>query len=68
MLEIAKTVTDPLVIADNDTMGVSTAKKIASRYWLGEADEDFNDTEQRLGTASVADTLRPFLEVECVAS
>jgi putative DNA primase/helicase len=68
MLEIAKTVKDPLVIADNDTMGVNTAKKIASRYWLGEADEDFNDTEQRLGTASVADTLRPFLEVERVAS
>jgi putative DNA primase/helicase len=61
MLEIAKTVTDPLVIADNDTMGVNTAKKIASRYWLGEAGEDFNDTEQRLGTACVADTLRSFI-------
>jgi phage/plasmid primase-like uncharacterized protein len=61
MLEIAKTVTDPLVIADNDLMGVNTAKKIASRYWLGEAGEDFNDTEQRLGTACVADTLRSFI-------
>ena len=61
MLEIAKTVTNPLVIADNDLMGVNTAKKIASRYWLGEAGEDFNDAEQRLGTAGVADTLRPFI-------
>jgi putative DNA primase/helicase len=61
MLEIAKTVTDPLVIADNDVMGVNTAKKIASRFWLGEADEDFNDTEKRLGTTCAADTLRPFL-------
>jgi putative DNA primase/helicase len=61
MLEIAKTVTDPLVIADNDEMGVNTAKKIASRYWVGEAGEDFNDTEKRLGTTCVADTLRPFL-------
>jgi putative DNA primase/helicase len=61
MLEIAKTVTDPLVIADNDTMGVNTAKKIASRFWLGEAGEDFNDMEKRLGTTCAADTLRPFI-------
>jgi len=61
MLEIAKTVIDPLVVADNDAMGVSTAKKVASRYWIGEADEDFNDTEQRLGTVKVAESLRVFL-------
>lgn len=35
MLEIAKSMRDPLVIADNDVMGVATAKKIASCYWLG---------------------------------
>ena len=61
MLEIAKAVRDPLVVADNDPMGVATAKKIASRYWVGEANEDFNDTEQRLGTAGVAESLRCFL-------
>ena len=61
MLEIAKSVRNPLVIADNDAMGVATAKKIASRYWVGEAGEDFNDTEQRLGTASAAESLRCFL-------
>jgi putative DNA primase/helicase len=61
MLEIAKTVSDPLVVADNDPMGVSTAKKVASRYWVGEANEDFNDTEQRLGTVGVAESLRCFL-------
>jgi len=63
MLEISKTVTNPLVIADNDQMGVNTAKKIASRYWLGEAGEDFNDTEMRIGTAAAAESLRSFLEV-----
>ena len=65
MLEIAKGLRNPLVIADNDASGTGegVAKKIASRYWLGEAGEDFNDAEQRLGTAGVADTLRPFLAV-----
>ena len=61
MLEIAKNVRDPLVIADNDAMGVATAKKIASRYWVGEAGEDFNDTEQRLGTVGAAESLRCFI-------
>ena len=61
MLEVAKGLRDPLVIADNDPMGVSTAKKIASRYWLGEAGEDFNDTEQRIGTQLAAESLRMVL-------
>lgn len=61
MLEIAKNLRDPLVIADNDPMGVATAKKIASRYWVGEAGEDFNDTEQRLGTVRAAESLREFI-------
>jgi len=60
MLEIAKTVQDPIVIADNDAMGTGTAKKIASRYWLGEAGEDFNDYEQRVGVQTAAESLRPF--------
>lgn len=61
MIEVAKGLRDPLVIADNDPMGVATAKKIASRYWVGEAGEDFNDTEQRLGTALTAESLRGFI-------
>jgi putative DNA primase/helicase len=61
MLEIAKNLRDPLVIADNDSMGIATAKKIASVYWLGEAGEDFNDTEQRIGTQLAAESLRGFL-------
>ena len=60
MIEIAKNLKDPLVIADNDPVGVKTAKKIASCYWVGEAGEDFNDAELRLGTAGVADSLRAF--------
>jgi putative DNA primase/helicase len=50
MLEIAKNAVNPLVVADNDAVGVRTAKKIASAYWVGEASEDFNDCELRLGT------------------
>jgi len=42
-------------------MGISTAKKMASRYGVGEANEDFNDTEQRIGTVAVAESLRCYL-------
>jgi len=61
MVDIALSLGNPLVIADNDETGVRSAKKIASTYWLGEAGEDFNDTEQRLGTEEVAESLGNFL-------
>ena len=61
MVEIASSLENPLVIADNDETGVRSAKKIASTYWLGEAGEDFNDAEQRLGTELVAESLRRFV-------
>ena len=61
MLEVGRQLENPLVIADNDAIGISTAKKIASRYWIGEAGEDFNDTEQRIGTELAAESLRGFL-------
>jgi putative DNA primase/helicase len=61
MLEVAKGLPDPLVIADNDPIGIATAQKIAPHYWVGEAGEDFNDAEQRIGTASAADSLRLFV-------
>lgn len=60
MIEIAKNLDKPLVIADNDPVGIKTAEKIASCYWVGEAGEDFNDAELRIGTAGVADSLRVF--------
>jgi putative DNA primase/helicase len=60
MLEIAKTVQNPIVIADNDDMGIGTAKKIAPHYWVGEAGEDFNDFEQRVGVQAAAESLRSF--------
>jgi putative DNA primase/helicase len=60
MLEIGQSVADPVVIADNDDMGISIAKKIAPRYWLGEAGEDFNDFEQRVGVQAASESLRPF--------
>jgi len=61
MVEVAAGLKDPLVIADNDEMGVRSAKKIASHCWLGEAGEDFNDAEQRIGTEAVAESLRGLL-------
>jgi len=61
MLEIAKGLDNPLVVADNDPVGVTTAKKIASRYWIGEAGEDFNDYELRCGTYQAGKSLAPLL-------
>jgi len=47
MVEIAKGKNNPLVIADNDEVGVKTAQKIG-QYWLSDTDgEDFNDAHQR---------------------
>jgi putative DNA primase/helicase len=62
MLEIAKSLDRPIVVADNDPMGIATAKKIASRYWVGEAGEDFNDYEQRVGSQAAAESLAPFIQ------
>jgi putative DNA primase/helicase len=61
MLEVAKGMRNPLVIADNDVSGVGqgVAKKISSRIWLGQMGEDFNDAETRMGTAAAAESLRP---------
>ena len=62
MLEIAKNCTNPLVIADNDPVGIKTAQRIG-QYWVSDvAGEDFNDAEQRLGK-SVCQSLSPLLEV-----
>lgn len=62
MLEIAKNIQNPLVIADNDPVGISTAKKIASAHWIGEANEDFNDYELRLGTPIASLCLKRYWE------
>lgn len=61
MLEVAKGLRNPLVVADNDASGVGqgVAQKISSRIWLGQTGEDFNDTEIRIGTAAAAESLRP---------
>ena len=62
MLEVAKGMRSPLVVADNDASGVGqgVAKKISPRIWLGQLGEDFNDAETRMGTAAAADSLRSF--------
>ena len=47
MLEIAKGLKNPLVIADNDKIGIQTAQKIG-QYWVSNTEgEDFNDAHQR---------------------
>jgi len=50
-----------LVVADNDPIGIATAKKIAPHYWVGEAGEDFNDFELRVGTDQASESLRAFM-------
>lgn len=62
MVEIGTKLKNPIVIADNDPMGIRTAKKIASDYWVAEAEgQDFNDAEIALGTEAVAQSLAPFI-------
>jgi putative DNA primase/helicase len=63
MVEIGKSLKNPVVIADNDPMGISTAKKIASDYWVAEVSGyDFNDAEIALGTEAVAQSLARFVQ------
>lgn len=56
MLEIAKGIGSPFVVADNDPVGVKTAREIG-KYWVGDEGMDFNDQEKRDGTESVAASL-----------
>lgn len=57
MLEIAKGKHCPLVIADNDPVGLKTAQKIG-QYWVSDVEgEDFNDAELRLGVEGIAQSL-----------
>jgi hypothetical protein len=62
MIEIAQKCKNPIVIADNDPVGIRTAKKIG-KYWVSDVDgEDFNDAELRLGTKSVCQSLSPLFK------
>jgi putative DNA primase/helicase len=62
MIEVARGMDNPLVVADHDPTGIRAAKKISSRVWLdGEPGEDFNDAEMRLGTPAAAATLSQLL-------
>lgn len=67
MVEIGTKLKNPIVIADNDPMGIRTAKKIASDYWVAKAEgQDFNDAEIALGTEAVAQSLAPFIHSRAV--
>lgn len=61
MLEVAKGKKNPLVIADNDPVGLRTAKQIGQFWSSAREGEDFNDAEQRMGTTAVSHTLTAFL-------
>lgn len=59
LLSIAKH--GSLVVADNDKIGIETAKKIGT-YWVSDKDgEDFNDFEMRVGTEIASQSLLPFI-------
>ena len=48
---LAKNLKKFIVIADNDPVGIKTAKQTGKPYWVSDVEgEDFNDAEQRLGT------------------
>lgn len=64
MVEVAKSMRDPFVVADHDPVGIRTAQKIG-RYWLSDVDgEDFNDAEQRLGVEEVSQSLLTAIELK----
>lgn len=50
MLEVAKGKKNPLAIADNDPVGLRTAKQIGQLWASAREGEDFNDFELRVGT------------------
>lgn len=62
MLEIAKGKDNPLVIADNDPIGLRIAKQIGQFWSSPIAGEDFNDMELRLGTGAAAKSLTEYLK------
>jgi putative DNA primase/helicase len=61
MLEVAKGKVNPLVIADNDPVGLRVAKKIGE-YWASTREGfDFNDHELHYGTEAAAQSLLKFV-------
>lgn len=49
LIEVAKSIPDCIVVADNDPVGVRAAKKTGRPFWLSpNVGEDFNDYELRI--------------------
>jgi putative DNA primase/helicase len=62
MIEIAQKCKNPVVVADNDPVGIRTAKKIG-KYWVSDVEgNDFNDDELRLGIKAVCQSLASVLK------
>ena len=63
MIEISKNFASAIVVADNDDVGINTAKKIGFPYWVSDVRGfDFNDAEKKDGTKSVSQSLLGLLK------
>lgn len=50
ILQISEKHSNAMIVADNDSVGLKTAKKTGKPYWVSPVDgEDFNDFELRVG-------------------
>lgn len=59
LIEVAKRFPDCVIVADNDPVGVRSAKKTGRPYWVSpNVGEDFNDYEMRMGSKADASLLK----------
>lgn len=58
IIEMAKKYPTCMVVADNDSIGLNSAKKTGRSYWISPCDgEDFNDFELRVGATEAGKSL-----------
>jgi putative DNA primase/helicase len=56
---LAKQIGKCVIVADNDPVGIKTAKATGKKYWVSDVEgEDANDCEMRLGTEQFSLILR----------
>ena len=65
ILQMAEKYPDSVIIADNDTMGIRTAKKTKLPYWVSPVEgEDANDFELRAGSLALGISIIEAVQVE----
>ena len=58
ILQISKHYSNAMIVADNDSVGIKTAKKTGKPYWVSPIEgEDFNDFELRVGSKTAGESL-----------